>query len=162
MERPSYNYRFVEFYFNDSYKNISTTNQNNAVVNTYQLRQLSQLPQDTGYVRITEFMYYLDGQTTVTAATEFVQVMKLFRSLGLKRLVLDLKGNPGGLVSAVCDIAAMLVHPDNLTQQQQQQVSSGNRLPHNGGLFPAAATVRRKCAATPTTTISAVKPPCAT
>lgn len=128
LERPSYNYRFVEFYFNDSYKNISTTNQNNAVVNTYQLRQLSQLPQDTGYVRITEFMYYMDGQTTVTAATEFVQVMKLFRSLGLKRLVLDLKGNPGGLVSAVCDIAAMLVHPDNLTQQQKQQVSSGNRL----------------------------------
>ena len=136
LERPSYNYRFVEFYFNDSNKNISTTNQNNAVVNTYQLRQLSQLPQDTGYVRITEFMYYMDGQTTVTAATEFVQVMKLFRSLGLKRLVLDLKGNPGGLVSAVCDIAAMLVQPRQPHAAAKAAGFVGQQVAHNGAYSP--------------------------
>lgn len=123
-----YDYQFIEFYFDRTHSNISTTNQNNAAANTYDMRGLSRLPSDTGYIRIVEFMYYTDGMSTVTAATEFAEVMELFKQLGLKRLVLDLKGNPGGLVNAVCDIAGMLATDAKLTSAQQNVVRNNDKL----------------------------------
>lgn len=125
----NYDFSFVEFYFNDRFCNVSFTNQNNAQHNTFELRMLNKLPADTGYVRIDQFMYYLDDENReVTAATEFRQVMQLFKQLGLKRLVLDLKGNPGGSVDAVSDIAGMLVCANKLSAEQQKAVTKSNKL----------------------------------
>lgn len=123
VEHPQYKFEFIEFYFDENCNNISTTNQNQAKHNTYELRNLDQLPEDTGYVRITEFMYYVEDNKTVYVDDEFDQVMKLFQQKGLKRLVLDLKGNPGGYVKSVCDIAGMLVTDQNLTEQQKKIVT---------------------------------------
>lgn len=123
LENPKYDFQFVEFYFDGDHTNISTENQNNATTNTFDLRGLRNLPRDTGYIRIVEFMYYTSGTQTVTAATEFQQVMMIFKQLGLKRLVLDLKGNPGGLVDAVCDIAAMLITDDYLSETEKATVT---------------------------------------
>ncbi len=122
----NYDYQFIEFYFNNTVNNISMPKHREN--NTYDLRFLSKLPADTGYVRITEFMYYMDGASRVTVADEFTEVMDIFKTLGKKRLVLDLKGNPGGLVDAVSTIAGMLVSDAKLTNVQQTQVTRGNQL----------------------------------
>lgn len=126
VNNAKYNFEFIEFYFDDDCCNISTTNQNFAQTNTKALRHLDQLPADTGYVRISSFMYYVDDHDDeVTAAHEFAQVMELFRQQGLKRLVLDLKGNPGGRVDAATEIAAMLVTDAKLTDAQKSTVDAG-------------------------------------
>lgn len=126
MASSKYNFQFVEFYFADDCCNISTTNQNFAKTNTKALRNLSQLPTDTGYVRISSFMYYMNNaQEEVSAANEFMQVMGIFKDKGLKRLVLDVKGNPGGRVDFVSQIASMLVTPDKLTAEQRAKVNCG-------------------------------------
>lgn len=136
-----YDYNYIEFYFEDSdgriYTNISTTTQNNAKHTTKELRHLDQLPADTGYIRIDQFMYELvydengnvktdssGNALTITAADEFLEVMRLFKSLGLKQLVLDLKGNPGGSVDAVCNIAGMLITDAKLTETEKSKVTS--------------------------------------
>ena len=135
-----YNYTFVEFYFDSEHRNVSVPSQidgqGNYVIRddeftTYQERRLDLLPQGTGYVRIDQFMDYVEsssaGKTvTVTAAQEFKAVMQLFRELGLKRLVLDLKGNPGGNVGYVTEIAGMLVNTSKLTQEQTNKITNGN------------------------------------
>lgn len=141
-----YDYDFIEFYFvgpdNQVYTNISKEPQNKSKHSTFEVRKLSQLPANTGYVRIDQFMYnfvydengniqteFKDGKLTysmVTACDEFLEVMNLFSSLGLERLVLDLKGNPGGLVSAVCDIAGMLITDEKLTDEQKNDVTNEN------------------------------------
>ncbi len=135
------NFSFIEYFFVDAYgkkhTNLSTIPQNYAKCSTYDLRHLDQLPQGTGYVRIDQFMYYYlydasgnlqtdenGNASIVTAATEFAKVMQLFKQLGLKRLVLDLKGNPGGSVDAVCDIAGMLVADAKLTDAEKNSVTS--------------------------------------
>ena len=122
-------FQFIEYYFDDTHNNISTHNLNRAQHNTYELRGLSNLPSGTGYIRITQFMYYMNNvDTEVTAYQEFYQVMQIFRQLGLKRLVLDLKGNPGGRVDVVCSIAGLLVTEAKLTAAQQNSVTGKNGL----------------------------------
>jgi len=126
VANPKYDFQFVEFYFGDDCCNVSITNQNRATTNTKALRHLDQLPANTGYVRLSSFMYYMDdNDNEVTAADEFKQVMQLFKSRGLKYLVLDLKGNPGGRVDAATQIASMLVTDAKLTDAQKSAVHSG-------------------------------------
>lgn len=130
----AYQYEFIEFYFNDRYKNISGSEKDSYSdkFTTYQERNLSQLPDDTGYIRILQFMDYsysnLGEVKTVSAYDEFFEVMQIFKSLGLKRLVLDLKGNPGGNVLYVSQIAGMLVTDASLTEAQQKTVRRGDDL----------------------------------
>ena len=50
----------------------------------------------TGYIRITEF--------TGVAADQYVKAFEKLSEQGLKRLVVDLRNNPGGYVTSVCDI----------------------------------------------------------
>ena len=129
-----YQYQYVEFYFYDAEQNayitnVSTTNQNYAKTNTKQLRHLDLLPADTGYVRISSFMYHnvtVNGkQVEVNAHTEFAEVMELFRQLGLKRLVLDLKDNPGGRVDVATQIAAMLITDARLDNTEKSTLRGG-------------------------------------
>ncbi len=54
-----------------------------------------------GYIGITEF----DDVTT----TQFEEAMEDLRKQGMKGLVLDLRGNPGGNLDTVCDISEMLL-----------------------------------------------------
>lgn len=57
------------------------------------------------YIRIIEFDEVTPGQ--------FKQALQTSRSSGMKGLILDLRGNPGGSVNAVVDIARMLL-PEGL------------------------------------------------
>lgn len=59
------------------------------------------LDDDVAYIQITEFDAITVGQ--------FEEAMAEAKGSGMKGLVLDLRGNPGGSVSAVVDIAGMLL-----------------------------------------------------
>ena len=130
-------YAFIEYYFDSEHKNISTENLGSAKTNTFEERKLSQLPDKTGYIRITQFMDYAmtdsagrylkdkDGKILKrTASDEFKEVMKVFKSLGYERLVLDLKGNPGGNVQYVSEIAGLLVTSAKLSPEQKKIVTN--------------------------------------
>ncbi len=122
-----YNYQFVEFYFGQNKTNVSTriNKSPSSATSTEELRNLDALPADTGYVRILEFMDYIGSdKKTVSASDEFKKVMKLFKESGLKHLVLDLKGNPGGNVSYVSEIASMLITDGKLTSAQKKSVTN--------------------------------------
>lgn len=125
---PNYNFQFVEFYFGGNLTNVSTklNKPQGASISTEEIRHLDELPQGTGYVRLKEFMYYTVNDDEVTAADEFAQVMQLFKEQHLSRLVLDLKGNPGGRVDVVSEIAGMLVSDALLTDSQKTAVTKSN------------------------------------
>lgn len=118
----SYDYDVVEFYFGDSLTNISTTPQNNSSISVKQHRCLDQLPADTGYIRLIQF--------TEDADDQMKEVLQLFEKSGLTRLVLDLKGNPGGYVNVAASIGAMFADTSYLTPDQIKQIksSTGNNL----------------------------------
>lgn len=59
------------------------------------------LPEDTAYIRITSF--------SGNVADQFAAAMELFRSAGKKNLVLDLRGNGGGLLSDLQKVASYLL-----------------------------------------------------
>lgn len=63
------------------------------------------LENSMAYIRIIEFDEVTPGQ--------FEQALQTSRSKGMKGLILDLRGNPGGSVNAVVDIARMLL-PEGL------------------------------------------------
>lgn len=58
---------------------------------------ISILPADTGYIRLLQF----DGN----ASAAFAQAMQLFRAQGKKNLVLDMRGNGGGALDVVQELA---------------------------------------------------------
>ncbi|MBR7177047.1 MAG: hypothetical protein IKD26_02400 [Clostridia bacterium] len=105
-----YGYEYVEFYFGDFLTNISTVPLNNSNISVKQSRCLDQLPADTGYIRLIQFEHDADK--------EMKEVLQMFKDSGLKHLVLDLKGNPGGYVSVATNIGAMLVDTMFLTSDQ--------------------------------------------
>lgn len=125
-----YPYEFVEFYFGDDCTNISTKKINNLEEGVKTERRLAELAKlsNTGYVRISQFSETdtINGKTS--ADKEFQQVMALFRSRNLKRLILDLKGNPGGSVDIVCNIASYLVTDSKLDTKQQTAVNNRDGL----------------------------------
>lgn len=59
------------------------------------------LENDIGYIQITEF-------DTVTL-DQFTEALAVCRGSGMKGLILDLRGNPGGNLNTVCDIARELL-----------------------------------------------------
>ena len=113
-------YNYIEYYFGNDYKNISTTtfdlSPRNAYgekaydyrskVSTYEYRNLNLLPEGVGYVRLTEF----SGDSSDNVDSEFEEVMRLFKQSGCSKLVLDLKGNPGGNVVYATNLAGRLTY----------------------------------------------------
>ncbi len=65
----------------------------------------SEMKGDIGYIQITEF-----GEVTVN---QFSEAYEALESQGMKGLVLDLRSNPGGLLTSVVDIARQIL-PEGL------------------------------------------------
>ena len=63
------------------------------------------LDENRAYIRITEF-----DDVTVN---QFADALATMRGSGMKGLILDLRGNPGGSLDAVVDIARMML-PEGL------------------------------------------------
>lgn len=81
------------------------------------------LDDQAGYIRISEF-------TGVT----YDQYMKAFQELqeqGMEKLVVDLRGNPGGLLTSVCDILneilpeGLIVYTEDKYGNREEERSSG-------------------------------------
>ena len=123
-----YDFKFVEYYISDSVNNISTTPQNGAAISTYSARGLGNLPAKTAYLRLKQFdMLTANGVNKAASCDQEVKaVLEMFKKSNCERLVLDLKGNPGGYVHLTVNIAGMLIHPNNLTETQRAQVELGS------------------------------------
>lgn len=83
------------------------------------------LEDQTGYIRISEFK----GVT-------YDQYMSAFSDLsdqGMKKLVVDLRGNPGGLLNSVCDILneilpeGLIVYTEDKYGNREEERSSGEK-----------------------------------
>ena len=123
-----YDFKFVEYYISDSINNISTTPQNGAAISTYSARGLSNLPAKTAYLRLKQFdMLTANGVNKAASCDQEIRtVLEMFKQNNCERLVLDLKGNPGGYVHLTVNIAGMLIHPNNLTETQRAKVELGS------------------------------------
>ncbi len=82
--------------------------------------------EQTGYIRITEF--------TESAVSQFRDVLTELLEQGMENLVVDLRGNPGGLLNSVCDILdailpeKLLVYTENKDGRREEYYSGDDRL----------------------------------
>lgn len=65
------------------------------------------LDEHTGYIKLTSF--------TETSSREFSEALEQLEEEGMEKLVLDLRGNPGGLLDAAIEIADMLIPEGPIT-----------------------------------------------
>jgi carboxyl-terminal processing protease len=72
-----------------------------------------------GYIRITQF--------NTTTSAELLQALELLEKKGMQGLILDLRGNPGGLLESAIDIAAHFLPPASLVVSTEGRVSSQNK-----------------------------------
>lgn len=98
------------------------------IISTPSLTYSGMLDKKCGYIRLSRF-----GETTYY---EFVDALKKLQSEGMKELILDLRDNGGGLLSAAIDICdellpgkEMIVYTEGLHQRRKEVHSS------RGGLF---------------------------
>ncbi|MCW3806254.1 S41 family peptidase [Plebeiibacterium marinum] len=89
---------------------------------------------DVGYVKINQF--------SATTHKEFETALKTLNSQGMKNLILDLRGNPGGYLKAAIDVVdefleedKVIVYTEGLTNPRREYRSS------NGGLFKTGKVV---------------------
>ena len=128
LPNKRYDFKFVEYYISDSINNISTTPQNGAAISTFDARGLGNLPAKTAYLRLKQFdMLTANGVNKAASCDQEIRtVLEMFKQNNCERLVLDLKGNPGGYVHLTVNIAGMLIHPNNLTETQRAKVELGS------------------------------------
>ncbi len=68
---------------------------------TIPVLQKKVLPDNIGYIRLMEF--------NEKAADELSRALKEMKSLGVKALILDVRGNPGGLLEAAVEVASLFI-----------------------------------------------------
>ncbi|MDR2862919.1 MAG: S41 family peptidase [Puniceicoccales bacterium] len=78
------------------------------------------LDDDTGYLRITQF-----GSRT---AGEIQDALNALTGTGAKRLVLDLRNNPGGLISAAVDTVALFCPKDTVVTTSRGRQRADNHV----------------------------------
>lgn len=69
------------------------------------------IDEETGYIKISRF--------SITTHEEFRQKLKFLLGEGMKRLILDLQGNPGGLLDRAVDIADEMIGDDAMIVSQK-------------------------------------------
>lgn len=72
-----------------------------------------------GYVRITQF--------NTTTAAELLKVLEGLEKKGMQGLILDLRGNPGGLLEAAIEVAAHFLPAGSLVVSTEGRVNSQNK-----------------------------------
>ncbi len=95
-----------------------------------------QLPSGVGYVRLQEFLPEA-GRELREAASRVVRGNP-------KRLILDLRGNPGGAVQAAVDVAAEFLERDQVvfsTRGRRRGVAADFRTARDGGLRDALVVI---------------------
>lgn len=98
-------FEFVEYYFGKTNNNVSNA--------TIRLRNLVDLDNtDVGYIRIIEFnkKYDANDKLVTNTSAEVTKALEQFKQSGKKTLILDLKGDPGGNVDEVVEIAGNFIY----------------------------------------------------
>lgn len=81
------------------------------------------LDQETGYIRISEF--------TGVTPKQYEEAFSALRDEGMKKLVIDLRNNPGGLLTSVCDVLdnilpeGIIVYTEDKYGNRQEEYSDG-------------------------------------
>jgi len=73
-----------------------------------------------GYVRITQF--------NVPTATELADKLDVLEKQGMQALVLDLRGNPGGLLDSAVKVAGQFLPPKTLVVSTEGRVASQHKV----------------------------------
>lgn len=78
---------------------------------------------DLGYIQITEF--------DVITVDQFAEALAVLKGSGMKGLILDLRGNPGGSLSAVVEIGKMIL-PEGLIVYTEDKYGERNEYSCDG------------------------------
>ncbi len=78
-----------------------------------------------GYVRLNRF--------SNLAADELKEAVSDLRNQGIRSLILDLRGNPGGLLSQAVDVAGVFLKPNRLVVETKGKVRSQNQQFYSSG-----------------------------
>lgn len=90
-----------------------------AEIPAHNVRASFLLDPQTGYISLKDF-----GET---ATEEMVNAIQLLESDGMKRLVLDLRGNPGGLLPQAIGVASLFVPGDKVVVSTQGRMNNANQ-----------------------------------
>ena len=71
------------------------------------------LEDSIGYLRITEF--------TMVTPQQFEDAYKDLQAKGMENLIVDLRDNPGGVLSSVCDVLRQIL-PEGLDRVYRGQI----------------------------------------
>lgn len=91
------------------------------------------LDNNTGYVRITGFNASEAGSDESTY-TEFRDQVEALKNSGMQRLIIDLRDNPGGVLTVACDIAdyllpeGIITYTETRTGEREEYRSDANEL----------------------------------
>lgn len=94
-------------------------------INVPSVRDAKLLPRDgggdsnIGYIRITQF--------NTTTGAELLKALEVLEKKGLQGLILDLRGNPGGLLEAAIEVAAHFLPAGSLVVSTEGRVNSQNK-----------------------------------
>lgn len=81
------------------------------------------LNDEIGYLRISSFNTH-DENSEESTFTEFKTNIEILKNKGMKKLVIDLRDNPGGVLDVVCDISDYLLPEGIITYTETK---TGNR-----------------------------------
>ena len=93
-----------------------TVTRDKVVKKSVETRMLSN---DIGYIKITGFEGKVDKSTKDTH-DEFMEGLAALKSSGFKKLVIDLRDNPGGDLSVVCEIADAILPKGIITYTEDK------------------------------------------
>lgn len=85
---------------------------------------------NTGYVRISKFV--------ATTASEFHQALKSLKDRGMQRLIIDLRGNPGGFLDQAVEVADEMLPDRKLIVYTKSRHGGADEMRYTskpGGLF---------------------------
>ncbi len=99
--------------------NTKTATINRAEVEINAVPHFSMINDKTGYIVLSQF--------SDKAASQTSYAIRDLKAQGAKRLVLDLRGNPGGLVNEAIDIVNMFVPKSQLVVTTKSKVKKYNR-----------------------------------
>jgi carboxyl-terminal processing protease len=89
------------------------------VVKTGNVHYYGMINDEVGYIDLKDF--------TATASREMKDAFKALKDKGMKKLVIDLRENPGGLMQMAIEICNMFVEKDNLIVSTKGKVLEWNK-----------------------------------
>jgi carboxyl-terminal processing protease len=89
-----------------------------AEIPTESIQHAYMIRPDTGFIRIKDF--------TKTTTTELRQSIHDLRGQGMKKLVLDLRDNPGGLLDESVSVASTFLEPGQLVVETRGRIQGSN------------------------------------